>query len=99
MVINVKSTTIVLDVPVITDWILANQHDIVLHDKTKKTNLLIDTAIPDDSNFNTKETEKLNKYNDLEIEISRMWTVRTKIVPIIIGALGTIMKRLDQNVQ
>jgi hypothetical protein len=33
---------------------------------------LIDIAIPDDSNFNTKETEKLNKYKDLEIEVSRM---------------------------
>jgi hypothetical protein len=44
--------------------------------------LLIDTAIPDDSNINTKETEKLSKYKDLEIEVSRMWKVRTKIVPI-----------------
>jgi len=28
-----------------------------------------------------------------------MWEVRTKIVPVIIGALGTIKKGLDQNLQ
>ena len=28
-----------------------------------------------------------------------MWKVRTKIVPVVIGALGTIKKGLDQNCQ
>jgi len=28
-----------------------------------------------------------------------MWQVKTKIVPVIIGALGTIKKGLDQNLQ
>ena len=28
-----------------------------------------------------------------------MWRVTTKIVPLIIGALGTIKKRSDQNLQ
>ena len=51
---------------------------------------MIDIAIPDDFNINTKETEKLSKYKDLEIEVSRMWKVRTKTVPVITGALGTI---------
>ena len=46
---------------------------------------------------NTKETEKLSKYKDLEIKVSRMWKVRTKILPVTIGALGTIKKGLDQN--
>ena len=26
-----------------------------------------------------------------------MWIVRTKIVPVVIGALGTVKKALDQN--
>jgi len=38
-------------------------------------------------------------YKDLEIEVNRMWKVRTKIVPIIIGALWTIKKGLDHNLQ
>jgi hypothetical protein len=35
----------------------------------------------------------------LEIDISRMWKVRTKTVPVILGGLGTIKKGLDQNLQ
>jgi len=60
--------------------------------------LLTDIAIPDDSDVNTKETETKH-FKDLVIKVSRMWKVRTKIVPVIIGALGTIKKGLDQNLQ
>jgi hypothetical protein len=44
----------------------------VLCDKKEKTCLLIDIVRPDDSNVNTNDTEKLSKYNDLEIEVSGM---------------------------
>jgi hypothetical protein len=67
--------------------------------KLEKTCLLIYGAIPDDSKFNTKETEKLSKYNDLEIEFSRMLKARIKIVPFVIGVLGKIKKGLDQSLQ
>jgi len=40
-----------------------------VHDKKDNTCLLTDTAIPDDSNVSTKETEKLSKYEGLEIEV------------------------------
>jgi len=54
-VINVNSTTIMWDIPVITDRkIPANQPDIVVHDKKEKAHLLIDIAIADDSD-NTKD--------------------------------------------
>jgi len=87
MVINI-STTVIWDVPVITDrTVLAHRHDTVLHDIKEKTCLLIDLATPYDSNVNTKEAEKLSKYKALEIEVSRKWTVRTKIVLVIVGAL------------
>jgi len=46
--------------------------------KKEKTHLLIDIAIPDDSNINTKETEKLSKYKDLENEVS--WKQRMEQV-------------------
>jgi len=99
-VLNVNDATIVRDVPVITDsTIVANQPDIVMHDKIEKNCLLNERAMPHDSNINTKETEKLSKYKDLEIVVKRMWKVRTKIVPVITGALGVIKKALDQNLQ
>jgi len=38
-----------------------------------------------------KETEIL-KYKDPTIEIQRMWKVKTRVIPIIIGVIGTISK-------
>jgi hypothetical protein len=32
------------------------------------------------------------KYEDLIIEIRRMWNVKTQVMPVIIGAIGTISK-------
>jgi hypothetical protein len=47
------------DVPVITDrTVPANRPDTVQHDKTEQTCPLIDIALPDDANVNTKETEE-----------------------------------------
>ena len=47
----------------------------------------------DDDDVDTltqKKLKKLSKYKDLKIEVSRMWKVRINIVPVTIGALGTI---------
>ena len=45
-----------------------------------------------------KETEKILKYKDLTIEIQRMWIVRIKVIPVIIGATGTISKSFRKYV-
>jgi len=64
---SVNGTTIMWYVPVIRNQtILVNRPGVVLHDKTEETYLLVDVAIPDDSDGNTKETEKLSKYEDQE---------------------------------
>jgi hypothetical protein len=39
-----------------------------------------------------KEVEKIPKYKDLITEVQRMWNVKTKLTPVIIGATGTISK-------
>ena len=54
--------------------------------------MLIDVAISGDRNVIKKEAEKILKYKDLTIEIKRMWKVRTSVIPVIIGAIGTISK-------
>jgi hypothetical protein len=45
-----------------------------------------------------KEAEKILKYKDLTIEIQRMRTVNTKVIPIITRATGTISKSLRKYV-
>jgi hypothetical protein len=99
-VLNVNGATITWDVLFITDsTIVPNRPDIALHDKIDKICVLNEIAMPNDSSVNTKKNEKLSKDKDLEISVSRMWKVRTKVVPVITGALGTIKKALDQNLQ
>jgi hypothetical protein len=39
-----------------------------------------------------KETENILKYKDSTTEIQCMWNVKTKVMPVIIGATGTISK-------
>jgi hypothetical protein len=39
-----------------------------------------------------KGAEKILKYKDHMTEIQRMWNVKTKVTPVIIGATGTISK-------
>jgi hypothetical protein len=40
-------------------------------------------------NLTHKKMNKISKYRNMETDFSRMWKVRTKIVPVIIEALGT----------
>jgi len=54
--------------------------------------MLIDVAISGDRNVIRKEAEKILKYKYLTIEIQHMWNVKTKVIPVIIGATGTISK-------
>jgi hypothetical protein len=54
--------------------------------------MLVHVAIPGDRNVIKKEAEKILKYKDLITEIQRMWNVKTKVTPVIIGATGTISK-------
>ena len=58
--------------------------------------IIVNTLLKCNKNNNNnvieKEAEKILKYKDLTIEIQRMWNVKTKAIPVIIGATGTISK-------
>ena len=84
--------------PIHTDrTIAANRPDTELKNKRDKTCLLIDMTIPLDTNTSVKTTEKLTKYKDLEIEVERMWGLKTTTVPVVIGALGTVKKDMENH--
>jgi len=75
-----------------------NKPDIITRDNEKGTCMLIDVAISGDKNVIKKEAEKFLKYKDLTIEIQRMWNVKIKVIPVIVGATGTISKSFRKYV-
>lgn len=52
---------------------MANQRATVVVDKKSKTALLIDVAMPSDSNIRKKEHEMLGKHQRLREEPEKMW--------------------------
>ena len=46
-----------------------------------------------------KESEKKDKYLDLVRELKKLWNMKVTIVPIVIGALGTITKELLKGLE
>jgi hypothetical protein len=50
------------------------------------------------NNNNNNKAEKILKYKDLTLEIQRMWNVKTGVIPVIIGATGTISKSFRKYV-
>jgi hypothetical protein len=60
--------------------------------------IIIIIPVPGDRNVIQKEAEEILKYKDLIIEIQRMWNVKTRVIPVIIGATGTIAKSFRKYV-
>ena len=59
--------------------------------KKKKENLQnFRLAVPADHRINLKECENKDKYHDLAREFKKLWNMKVMIVPIVIGAFGTI---------
>ena len=51
---------------------------------------MIDVAVPADRYVKDKEIEKVDKYQDLCLEIQQIWNMRTIVIPIVVGALGVV---------
>ena len=92
------SVSIWWEVVVKTDRKVSNNHpDIVVLLKEEKKWQIIDPTCPMDENIDKKEMEKVTKYLDLAAEIRRMHQVKTEIVPVCIGAFGTVPKKLKTS--
>ncbi|KAF2890058.1 hypothetical protein ILUMI_16115 [Ignelater luminosus] len=89
-VIEAGETIIMWNKQIQTDReIRANKPDIVIKQKKENKCLIIDVAVPGDRRMKEKEAERVLKYKELALETQRMWNCRTKVIPVVIGALGT----------
>ena len=50
--------------------------------------------MPADHRIKQKECEKRDKYCDLARELKKLWNMKVTIIPIVIGAFGTVTKGL-----
>ena len=73
--------------------------DLVMINKKMRICKIVDFAVPANHRINLKECEKKDKYLDLARELKKLWNMKVTIVPIVIGALGTISKGLLKGLE
>ena len=56
-------------------------------------------AIPGDSRIDQKEVEKITKYQYLKVEVERLLKKKATVVPVVIGALGAILRDLVKHLK
>ena len=60
--------------------------------KKRKSEKINDFAVPADHRIKLKECEKKYKYLDLARELKKLWNMKVALIPIVIGAFGTVTK-------
>ena len=60
---------------------------------------MMEFAAPADHRIKLKECEKKDKYLDLARELKKLWNMKVTIVPIVIGAFGTVTKGLLKGLE
>ena len=60
---------------------------------------MVDFTVPVDHRIKLKEYEKKDMYLDLARELKKLWNLQMTIIPIIIGAFGTVTKGLWKGLE
>ena len=79
--------------------ISASRPDLIIINKKKRTCKIVDFAVPADHRIKLKECEKKDKYLDLARELKKLWNMQVTIIPIVIGAFGTVTKGLLKGLE
>ena len=53
-------------------------------------------SVPSDKNIAAKVFDKMSKYKALEIEVSKMWKLKVKTIPVVVGALSLVKKGTEE---
>ena len=77
-----------------------NRPDIVLWELDTKVCKIIDICVPLDFNVTLHETTKRDNYTSLLGQLKKMYPGYTyTIIPVVIGALGTVPRKLKENLE
>ena len=74
----------------------ARRPDLIIINKKKRINKIVDFAVPAYHRIKLKESEKKDKYLDLARELKKLWNRKVTIAPIVIGTFGTVTKGLSK---
>ena len=76
------------DFSIQTDHVIeARRPDLVVVDKKERGCKINDFEEKD------KEKDKIEKYQDLGRELQKIWNVKVKIIPLVVGSLAAIPKQ------
>ena len=82
-----------------TDHLIsARRPDLIIIEK-KRTCKIVDFAVLADHGIKLKECKMKNKYIDLTRELKKLEKIKVTIVPIVIGAFGTVTKGLLKSLR
>ena len=88
------------DFSIQTDHVIeARRPDLVVVEMKERSCRIIDCAVPGDSRIKEKEKDKIEKYQDLGSELQRIWNVKVKIIPLVVGSLGAIPKQFGNRLK
>ena len=65
----------------------------------KRSCKIVYFAVPADHRIKLKECEKKDKYLDLGRELKKPWNMKLTIIPVVIGAFGTVTKGLLKGLE
>ena len=82
-----------------TDPLISARRPDLIRINKKKIYTTIDFAVPADHRIKLKECEKRDKYLDLAREWKKLWNMKVIIIPIVIGAFGTVIKGLLKGLE
>ena len=85
------------DFDIHTDHLISARRSDLMIIKKKRTCKIVDFAVPADHRIKLKECEKKDKYLDLARELKKLWNMQVTIVPIVIGAFGTVKKGITKG--
>ena len=83
------------DFDIHTDHLISTRRQ----DLIKKNRKIVYSAVPADHRIKLKEFEKKNKYLDLAGELEKLWNMKVTVIPIVIGACGTVTKGLLKGLE
>ena len=78
---------------------MARRRDLIIISKKERTCRIVDFAIPVDDRIKHKEYEKRYKCLNPAWKLKKPWNMKVSIIPIVIGALGTVTKGLVQGLE